>query len=272
MIYLTRELVEEILKNRHRKNIRVSLDLGRTFEEILIEGDCIILRNGERISFELFNRIKRDRIYIYHDGKLLELSISDENYYKLVPTEDYPTIEINGIKMHRTKGITPKRDTEMKLSKIKIKGIVLDTCFGLGYTAIHASRRARFVISCEIDDNVLRLARLNPYSREAFLRKNIQIIKGDIFHVIKGIRDESIDTIIHDPPRFSLAGELYSKEFYMEMYRILKPGGMLFHYVGEPGIHRGVNIRKGVINRLREVGFKRIKWHDDVKGITAIRI
>ncbi len=271
MIYLTYEIVEEILKKKKRGKVKISFDLGISYQEVFVTNDCIILKDGTRINFELLKRIKRDRIYVYDGNILYELSISKNGYYKLVPTRDYPTLEINGIRMHRTKDVTPKIDTEMKLSKIKIGKYVLDTCFGLGYTAIHASRFARFVISCEIDENVLLLAMFNPYSKEAFLSNKIQIIRGDVSFVIKGIHDECIDTIIHDPPRFSLAGELYSREFYREMYRVLKEGGYLFHYVGEPGKYRGLDIRKGVIKRLKDVGFKNVKWHEDVKGITAIK-
>ncbi len=274
MIYLTYDIAKTLLKNIDKDNVilKVSFDLGKTFEKVYIRGRRIVLKNGIEIDMELLKKIKRDRIYIYKDNTLYEISIRNKNYYKLVPTADYPTLEINGIRMHRTKECTPKNDTIMKLSKIKIFGFVLDTCFGLGYTAIHASKRARFVMSCEVDENVIKIAKLNPYSREAFINKKIQIVRGDICFVIKGLRDCSVNVVIHDPPRFSLAGQLYSEEFYKEIFRVLKNGGYLFHYIGEPGKRRGLNIKKGVINRLRNVGFKNVRWHEDVKGITARKI
>ena len=38
---------------------------------------------------------------------------------------------------------------------------------------------------------------------------------------------ESFSVIIHDPPMFSLAGELYSA-FYQQAYRVLKQTGRIF--------------------------------------------
>ena len=44
-----------------------------------------------------------------------------------------------------------------------------------------------------------------------------------------------MDAILHDPPRFGIAGELYSQGFYYEqLARILKRRGRLFHYTGSP--------------------------------------
>jgi len=63
------------------------------------------------------------------------------------------------------------------------------------------------------------------------------------------------DAVIHDPPRMPLAGSLYSLEFYVKLARALKPGGKIVHYVGQPGIHRGRRIWKGVLERLRQAGF-----------------
>ncbi|MCX8178583.1 MAG: hypothetical protein N3D75_02000 [Candidatus Aenigmarchaeota archaeon] len=70
---------------------------------------------------------------------------SDETrkFYKLVETENWPTVVISGIRMHRTEKIDPKKDSFLKLKSLgKIKGRVLDTCCGLGYTAILSSKKS----------------------------------------------------------------------------------------------------------------------------------
>ncbi|MDQ6660672.1 MAG: spermine synthase, partial [Chloroflexota bacterium] len=77
------------------------------------------------------------------------------------------------------------------------------------------------------------IARLNPWSQGLFNNPKIQQIMGDTFEVVQGFEDESFSRIIHDPPVFSLAGELYSGAFYQQLYRILKRGGRLFHYIGD---------------------------------------
>ncbi|HHI00479.1 MAG TPA: SAM-dependent methyltransferase, partial [Thermococcus litoralis] len=82
----------------------------------------------------------------------------------------------------------------------------------------------------------------------------------------------SFDAIIHDPPRFSLAGQLYSEEFYAELFRILKPKGRLFHYVGNPGKkYRRKDLQRGVMERLRNVGFRKIKRVEEALGVVALK-
>ncbi|MCD6157069.1 MAG: SAM-dependent methyltransferase, partial [Euryarchaeota archaeon] len=109
----------------------------------------------------------------------------------------------------------------------------------------------------------------NPWSSELFNDSNINVIRGDVFYVVQCIKDESVDAIIHDPPRISLAGELYSAEFYRELYRILRPGGYLYHYVGRPGSrYRGKDYLRGVMLRLSRSGF-RVRRTEDGTGVIA---
>ena len=85
----------------------------------------------------------------------------------------------------------------------------------------------------------------------------IKLIIEDASSAVKTLKDESFKAILHDPPRFSHAGELYSGEFYRDLFRILRKNGRLLHYVGKPGSkYRGKDFAKGVQNRLSESGFK----------------
>ena len=56
----------------------------------------------------------------------------------------------------------------------------------------------------------------------------------------------------------NLAGDLYSGDFYAELFRILRNQGRLFHYVGDPKSRTSEAITRGVIKRLHEAGFKRV--------------
>ena len=254
--------------------VKLNLDLRKTNRtwEIIKDGDEFVFPDGTRVSKDVIERIAKDDTSVYFVSRgVYKAAIAGEHFYKLVPTIP-PTIEINGIRMHRTKEVNPLQDTRNKVNAVKPREgeTVLDTCMGLGYTAIEASKRGAYVITIERDKNVIELAKINPWSRELFTGGKIQVIHGDAFEVVRKFRNESFDVIIHDPPRFSLAGQLYSEEFYRELFRVLKPGGRLFHYVGNPGKrYRRKDLQRGVMERLRRAGFVGVKRVEEALGVVA---
>ncbi|MCS7125356.1 MAG: RsmD family RNA methyltransferase [Aigarchaeota archaeon] len=248
----------EALKNKYSE-VKVSLNLGLTEEVCKIVGDSVVIRDSIIELEKLEEIVSRSRdIYYVQEGELIPVSIIGEHFYKLVLVKwgHPPTLEIDGIHMHRVKDFTPDVDTKMKLSLIRdLKCCkVLDTCTGLGYTAIESIKRgACQVITFEIDENVLKIAHLNPWSR--WLEDSrIKIFHGDVSKSVEEYR-EYFDIVIHDPPRISLAGELYGLQFYQKLAKTLKTGGRIVHYVGQPGILSGKKIWKGVMERMRMAGF-----------------
>jgi len=186
-------------------------------------------------------------------------------FYRLVKTKTWPYLEISGIRMHRADIVDPKTDAILKIRSLgNIYGTVLDSCTGLGYTAILAARNknVRKIVTIEKDENAIWIARQNPFSRELFENEKIELIIGDVFCEVQKFDDEFFNFIIHDPPRISIAPELYSLEFYEQLFRILRRNGKILHYVGRPGIRQGKRYLKGVIKRLRLAGFSKIKKSD----------
>ena len=60
--------------------------------------------------------------------------------YSLLATAGAPTMLVSGVQMHRTSGEDPWSDTLAKVRCVApVVGRVLDTCTGLGYTAIVAA-------------------------------------------------------------------------------------------------------------------------------------
>jgi uncharacterized protein len=241
----------------------VSLDLGLTKTTVKIFDESAIFPDEQTIGMKILKKAGEDETtcFLVQDSELLKLffySEETEKTYKLRATGSWPALEISGILMHRVKGLNPREDAEAKIKAIgRITGRVLDTCMGLGYTTILAAQYADSVYTFEKDKNVLELAQYNPYSQELFSDKKITTHKEDISEAIKGMKDASIDVIIHDPPTISIAGELYSDEFYSQLLRVLKSGGKLLHYTGEPGSKkRGVNLPASVAKRLNKAGFK----------------
>lgn len=260
---LCKRVAEELLRARSSglERVEVSLDLGRRASEAVLKPEGVWVKGG-LIPWEKVEEVARadeKDIYLVTREGVVEASIAGRHFYKLVLSEwgHAPTIEIDGIHMHRVKGVTPEVDAEMKvrlLGRLRCKK-VLDTCMGLGYTAITALRRgACKVVTMEVDVNVLRLARLNPWS-EGLDKERVELRVGDAYEMVAEYREE-FDAAIHDPPRLPLAGELYGLEFYRRLAKALKPGGRVVHYVGQPGIIKGRKIWRGVMERMRAAGFQ----------------
>jgi uncharacterized protein len=190
-----------------------------------------------------------------------------------VPSTDAPTIEISGIRMHRTRDVTPWPDTESKLAALRpVIGSVLDCTTGLGYTAILAGRTATRVTTIERDPNVLAIARENPWSAELFANGRIEQRLGDAFEIVPTLPSANFDRVVHDPPTLALAGELYSLGFYRELFRVTRVGGRLFHYTGAPGSrNRGRDPPASVAQRLREAGFASVRPRSEALGVVAVR-
>jgi predicted methyltransferase len=190
----------------------------------------------------------------------------------LMPTKQTPTMLIAGFTMHRIVDIDPMQDTRKKIATITpIVGRVLDTATGLGYTAIAAAKTAEQVVTIELDPGAQEMARLNPWSRGLFENPKIQQLMGDAYELVPAFGDESFDRIIHDPPVFSLAGELYSGVFYRELYRILKRGGRLFHYIGNLESKSSGTVVRGALKRLQEAGFTRVVRRPEAFGVVAYK-
>lgn len=194
--------------------------------------------------------------------------------YLLVGESDgLPNLEISGIKM---KSSTPSISTVLEASLrelLPLVGVCLDTCGGLGYSAISMARAPGVikVICYEIDANVVEVAQRNPASRELFDNAKIDLRIEDVDEAVDEFPAGHFDRIFHDPPRLSLAGELYSAAFYRKLFRVLKPGGKLFHYTGAPGEKAGKRVRDGVRRRLQEAGFASVRDIRKAQGISAVK-
>jgi predicted methyltransferase len=176
---------------------------------------------------------------------------------KLVPTEwGPPTFEIDGIKMLPTAQVSPYADARRKVELVRPHGkTILDTCGGLGYFAAWCLQgQAQRVLSFEKNPDVLWLRSLNPWSPAA--AGALTLTLGDVVERIAALPDTSVDAVLHDPPRFSIAGELYSRAFYDQLARVLRRNGTLFHYTGSPNkLSSGRDLAREVAYRLTEAGF-----------------
>lgn len=235
-------------------SVECSLDLDRSTTMVEVDATGWIYQ-GHRYPY--LETCKDRTIYHWVDESFEPVSRFTTALIKLVPTAwGPPTFEIDGIKMLPTAQVSPYADAERKVGLIQPRGkVVLDTCGGLGYFAAWCVQgQARQVLSYEKNPSVIWLRSLNPWSPE--VGDCLSLTEGDIAEQIALLPNESVDAILHDPPRFGIAGELYSQFFYNHLARVLKRKGKLFHYVGSPNkLTSGRDVPNEVSKRLRLAGF-----------------
>ena len=234
--------------------LECSLDLDRSRTTVEVDAQ------GWRWRGRRFPHLEscKDRTVYYWAGEGFEpVQRFTTSLIKLVPTEwGPPTFEIDGIKMLPTAQVSPYADAAHKVRLIEPRGkVILDTCGGLGYFAAWCLQgQAKQVQSWEKNADVIWLRSLNPWSPEA--GGALALAHGDIAARIGTLPDASFDAILHDPPRFGIAGELYSQAFYDQLARVLRRRGKLFHYTGAPNrLTSGRDVANEVAKRLRRAGF-----------------
>jgi len=236
------------------RRVECSLDLGRSLSTVEVDADGWSWQ-GRRYPF--LENCKDRTIYHWSGDAFEPVARYAGSLIKLVPTEwGPPTFEIDGIKMLPTAQVSPYADAERKVGLIQPRGkAILDTCGGLGYFAAWClAGGARQVLSFEKNADVLWLRSLNPWSPAAGGALELKL--GDIVAEMAALADASFDAILHDPPRFGIAGELYSQAFYHQLARVLGRKGRLFHYTGAPNkLTSGRDVPNEVAKRLRLAGF-----------------
>jgi len=278
-IVLSHIQVQPLLAARQRgeQSLSLSPDLGRSTITANLTPSGVLFPGGERLSWRDIEKINKSQTscFIVEHESIKTIQVFSEytnRVCSLLPTRGTPTMLIAGFTMHRIVDIDPLQDTLKKVATISpIVGSVLDTATGLGYTAIEAARTAQHVTTIELDPGAQQIARLNPWSRELFSNPKIKQLMGDAFEVVPTFADAYFDRIIHDPPVFSLAGELYSGVFYQQLFRVLKRGGKLFHYIGDLNSKSSGTVSKGVLRRLQEAGFTRLVRRPEAYGVVAYK-
>jgi predicted methyltransferase len=234
--------------------VACSLDLELTTVTVQVDAEGWTFA-GQR--FPHLARCKDRTIYHWTGSEFEPVARFTASLIKLVPTDwGPPTFEIDGIKMLPTAQGSPYADAQRKVALIEPGGKrILDTCGGLGYFAAFCLKgQAREILSYEKNPDVLWLRSLNPWSPRTV--PPLTLVNADAVAAVAALPSESFDAALHDPPRFGIAGELYSQSLYGELARVLKRGAPLFHYTGAPNsLTSGRNLADEVGKRLRIAGF-----------------
>jgi predicted methyltransferase len=266
---ITLEVHEALLAARRAGSagLECSLDLGRSAVRVALSEAAW---GWQGAVYPYLETCKERTIYHWSGAAFEPVSRYTNALIKLVPTEwGPPTFEIDGIKMLPTAKVSPYADAQRKVALIQPRSKrVLDTCGGLGYFAAWCLQgKVSHVLSFEKNPDVIWLRSLNPWSPAPDAA--LTLTQGDVSREIATIPAASVDAILHDPPRFGIAGELYSQKFYDELARVIRRRGRLFHYTGMPNkLTSGRDVPKEVASRLRNAGFS-TEMNGD--GVLAVR-
>lgn len=237
-----------------------SLDLGRSTSTAIFADDHWLWHG---LAQPWPGPLKTRTIYASNGDDWMPVSRYSRSLIKLVPTDwGPPTFEIDGIKMLVSARISPIDDARQKVALVAPRGkTILDTCGGLGYfAACCLDAGVARIRSFEKNEDVLWLRTLNPWSPDPDADDTggrLELAHGDIASAIVDLPDASVDAVLHDPPRFGIAGELYAQVFYDQLARVLRRGGLLFHYTGAPNrLTSGRDVPREVARRLEKSGLR----------------
>lgn len=250
--------------------VTCSLDLGRSTGTVQAGTDGWRWRD---VTYPYLDVCKDRTVYAWTGSQFEPVARYDGALIKLVPTQwGAPTFEIDGIKMLPTAQLSPYEDARRKVELVQPRGkAVLDCCGGLGYFASWCLQHgAARVLSFEKNPDVIWLRSLNPWSPDFAGATNaaLTLENADVSEAIASLPDASFDAVLHDPPRFGIAGELYSQRFYDHLARVLRPRGRLFHYTGSPNkLTSRRDVPGEVATRLQRAGFSTERIGDGVLGV-----
>ena len=271
---LTRSTAEALLAARDAgaDTWTGSLDLGRSSGTASLQADAWLWKG---VHYPYPGKVKERTLYYWDGDEFSPVSRFSGALIKLVPTEwGAPTFEIDGIKMLPTSKESPFEDARRKVALVEPRGkAVLDTCGGLGYfAACCLEAGVGSILSFEKNADVLWLRTLNPWSPDPESPASggrLQLTHADVSQAIAAIPAASVDAVLHDPPRFGIAGELYSQAFYDQLARVIRRGGRMFHYTGSPNkLTSDRDVPREVARRLEKAGFKAQLALD---GVLAVR-
>ena len=270
---LTRALAEALVAARDA-SAEVwtgSLDLGRSTDTARLDADDWTWRD---VRYPWPGKLKDRTIHVWDGDDFAPVSRFSSGLIKLVPTDwGAPTFEIDGIKMLPTAKTSPVEDARRKVALVRPQGrALLDTCGGLGYFAACALEAgAARIVSFEKNADVLWLRTLNPWSPDPEAPEHggrLSLTHGDVSQAIAQLPDAAFDALLHDPPRFGIAGELYSQAFYDQLARVARRDARLFHYTGTPNaLTSGRDVPREVAKRLEKAGFRTELALDGVLGV-----
>jgi radical SAM protein (TIGR01212 family) len=174
-----------------------------------------------------------------------------------------------GARLEADKKFVEPSGVAAKLQTANLK--LLDVCFGLGNNTLAAfceaakSKHRLDVTALEMDKRIVRAAsqffktlETDPVdwkeALEELLNSNqskignhqSKILWGDARRLIQRLEDEAFDIVFHDPFSSQHCPELWTVEFFQQLYRVMKPDGVLLTYSSSLPV-RGAMLEAGFL-------------------------
>lgn len=290
--HIALELLQAKEKAPLPRTIQTSINLGKSVQTVELCGEGMSVEGRLLATWAEIEEVKdKEGCHALYDDGSKPYRIATISKNTNIPASlcapltetGAPTMVLGGFAMHRLvgDGINPTVDTANKINAVSSflfsGSICLDTCMGLGYTSIGAAERVAGnggkVITVEFDEASIEMAYYNPWSRSLFDGSlPIELRTGDSCVLCRDFPDATFNVVIHDPPARALCRkDLYGLEFYRELRRILKPNGVLFHYIGRSDSRESGRLYKGITERLIEAGFVTVSKNEAAFGVVARR-
>lgn len=213
----------------------------------------------------VMREISQGDLFKGRDGcPLPSADASERHPYPVVPTDDGSiTFFSNDWKEHYHTKTGARLEAEKKFvepsrlsEKLKSGDCrLLDVCFGLGNNSLAAlcmasgTKHKLDITALEMDKRVVRAAaeffqcmETDPVDWKKVLSELLQTNQstidnhqlsvqwGDARWLIQGLQNESFDIVFHDPFSSQHCPELWTVEFFQQLYRVMKPDGVLLTY------------------------------------------
>jgi len=202
----------------------IDLALSKTRIKLTADGLCTVHDEDRLLAtwdeLQMIADKKQGCYALYDDGSkpwhVSTISSSSGIPASLCPplqASGAPTMILGGFTMHRIAGddMNPTVDTAAKLSCFRFfpGASVLDTCMGLGYTALGAARKVGptgRVVTVEYDVASVEMAAHNPWSKGLFDGTlPVEVHQGDSCEIVRQFPAQTFNFVCHDPPARALS-------------------------------------------------------------------
>jgi tRNA U34 5-methylaminomethyl-2-thiouridine-forming methyltransferase MnmC len=219
------------------------LEKGQFLDYVIQQMTCRQIRQGDQLEAGHLQIEPSPTPVVTDDGSITFFSEDWKEHYHTK----------TGARLEAEKKFTEPSKLAEKLQQRDVK--LLDVCFGLGNNSLAAlctadsAKHQLDITALEMDKRVVRASseffqtlETDPVNWQEVLKTlctnaichlplaTLNLLWGDARYLIQQIPDNSMDVVFHDPFSSQHCPELWTVEFFEQLYRVMKPDGVLLTY------------------------------------------